>query len=445
MQLKMRVLPKVFPKTAHMSLKNAKVRATNSDEETCTSETSASSVESSEEPTSSSTTRRDQRRNRNRINKNKFYNPNNYNNRGVNNTNQRKNNNRNKNKQRKPYKSKATSTKPHDAPMQKRDMYFALDCEMVGVGPNGLESALARLSIINWDNELVFDTFVRVDEPVTDYRTFVSGIRAEDIESDAALPIEQVRLAATSILSGKILIGHGLETDLKVIGISHPWCDVRDTATYEPFMREVTSEGKKINVPRKLKDLTWEFAGKEIQTIGMAHCPIEDALAPMELYKTVRAEWEAHLSKQVNQVNVVEDRQDKKRDESSSFFFGKMKKVAIHPTTNSGPYYPQAQMQHHQQRQPQHQMSPQRRHYRHRNNHHKNMRDDVPRQQHYDQYTISPQQIIGGPYHNQVQHQPSHEDRLAAARLAQQQACARAQLALQYQQQQLPRGHYQNY
>jgi len=168
--------------------------------------------------------------------------------------------------------SKATSTKPHDSPMKRRDIYFALDCEMVGVGPQGLDSALARVSIVNWDYEIVFDTFVKVDEPVSDYRTFVSGITPEQIESDSAISPSQVRTIVSSILQGKILIGHDLENDLKALGIYHPLCDRRDTATYTPFMRrqkDLRSQDNKITLcRRKLKDLVLEKLGRQIQVIG---------------------------------------------------------------------------------------------------------------------------------------------------------------------------------
>lgn len=206
--------------------------------------------------------------------------------------------------------SKATSTKTHDAPMKRRDIYFALDCEMVGVGAEGLDSALARISIVNWDNQIVLDTYVKVDQPVTDYRTFVSGIRPEQIESDSAMPLHEVRQVVTSILQGKILIGHGLKNDLAVTGIHHPWCDIRDTATYAPFMR--TQESRSADEqstlrPRKLKDLVFEKFGNEIQVMGKAHSPVEDAIAAMDLYKSVRSEWETEMMKQVNKANTADD------------------------------------------------------------------------------------------------------------------------------------------
>jgi RNA exonuclease 4 len=52
---------------------------------------------------------------------------------------------------------------------------------MVGVGPNGAESALARVSIVNYSGGVVLDEYVRPQEPITDYRTWVSGIRPEDM------------------------------------------------------------------------------------------------------------------------------------------------------------------------------------------------------------------------------------------------------------------------
>jgi len=197
--------------------------------------------------------------------------------------------------------SKATSLRPYDDPMQKKDIYFAMDCEMVGVSSEGLDSALARISIINWDNELVLDTYVRVQEKVTDYRTFVSGIRREHIESDSAVMLEEVRDTVSKILRGKILIGHGLENDLKAIGISHPRCDIRDTTMYQPYMGQfqMTKGEPLVFRPRKLKDLAWENLGEQIQVMGIAHSPIEDAMATMNLYKAVRTKWEMSLVRQV--------------------------------------------------------------------------------------------------------------------------------------------------
>jgi len=52
---------------------------------------------------------------------------------------------------------------------------------MVGVGVDGLESSLARISIVNFYGAVQLDEFVRQRERVVDYRTHVSGVRETDL------------------------------------------------------------------------------------------------------------------------------------------------------------------------------------------------------------------------------------------------------------------------
>lgn len=55
--------------------------------------------------------------------------------------------------------------------------FLAIDCEFVGVGPEGVQSELARVSIVNYHCHTVYDRYVKPREKVTDWRTHVSGIR----------------------------------------------------------------------------------------------------------------------------------------------------------------------------------------------------------------------------------------------------------------------------
>lgn len=59
----------------------------------------------------------------------------------------------------------------------------AIDCEMVGVGPDGEDSILARASLVNQFGKCIYDKYVKPTERVTDYRTAVSGIRPQDIRN----------------------------------------------------------------------------------------------------------------------------------------------------------------------------------------------------------------------------------------------------------------------
>jgi len=179
----------------------------------------------------------------------------------------------------------------------------ALDCEMVGVGLEGMRSALARVCIINWSHEIILDTFVKVEEPVTDYRTFVSGIHSEDIQSRNALSPSEVREKVQSIIENKILVGHGLKCDLQAIGVMHPWYNQRDTAKFQPYMKPFGED--KIYRARKLRDLAEEKLGITIQSRDQAHCPIQDASTALDLYKISYRKWEKVMEWKVQKTICI--------------------------------------------------------------------------------------------------------------------------------------------
>jgi len=52
---------------------------------------------------------------------------------------------------------------------------------MVGVGIDGKESSLARVSIVNYHGVVLLDEIVKQRERVVDYRTQWSGIRPSDM------------------------------------------------------------------------------------------------------------------------------------------------------------------------------------------------------------------------------------------------------------------------
>ncbi len=54
---------------------------------------------------------------------------------------------------------------------------------MVGAGKDGKDNLLARVSIVNQFGHCLYDKFVKPREDVTDYRTWVSGVRARDLET----------------------------------------------------------------------------------------------------------------------------------------------------------------------------------------------------------------------------------------------------------------------
>lgn len=67
----------------------------------------------------------------------------------------------------------------------------ALDCEMVGTGPGGRCSELARCSILDYHGNVLYDKYVQPCQRVTDYRTPWSGIRRHHLHN--ATPFVQAR------------------------------------------------------------------------------------------------------------------------------------------------------------------------------------------------------------------------------------------------------------
>ena len=126
---------------------------------------------------------------------------------------------------------------------------------MVGVGPFGLESVLARVTVVNYVGDVVLDEFVRPQETVTDWRTAVSGVRKEDmingenhstlLELDClyflAKSFAEVQSLVSAILKDRVLVGHALTNDLSALLLSHPWLQTRDTQGFAPFRGETAA------------------------------------------------------------------------------------------------------------------------------------------------------------------------------------------------------------
>lgn len=153
--------------------------------------------------------------------------------------------------------------------------YVAIDCEMVGTGPSGSDSVLARCSLVDFHGNQIYDSFVKPTAFVTDWRTHVSGISKKNMAFARSFASVQATVAA--LLKGRILVGHDVKHDLEVLGLEHPHRDIRDTAKYSGFRKY--GHGPKPS----LKVLAKEVLGVEIQQ-GQ-HSSVEDARVAMLLFR----------------------------------------------------------------------------------------------------------------------------------------------------------------
>ncbi|NXN84512.1 I20L2 protein, partial [Bombycilla garrulus] len=168
--------------------------------------------------------------------------------------------------------------------------FVAMDCEMVGTGPGGRTSALARCSIVTYEGDIVYDEYVRPEAPIVDYRTRWSGIRPQHMQK--ALPFRRAQQQVLRILAGKVVVGHAIHNDFKALRYCHPKALTRDTSQIPLLNRR---GGFPENTAISLKRLTKALLNQDIQVGKKGHSSVEDARATMELYKVVEEEWEQHL------------------------------------------------------------------------------------------------------------------------------------------------------
>ncbi|XP_072346656.1 interferon-stimulated 20 kDa exonuclease-like 2 [Scyliorhinus torazame] len=163
--------------------------------------------------------------------------------------------------------------------------YVALDCEMVGTGPGGKRSELARCSITGYDGDVLYDKYVLPQNPIVDYRTRWSGIRRQHMKT--ATPFQLAQKEILKILCGKIVIGHAIHNDFKALNYFHPPLMTRDTSRI-PLLNQMAGFPEYEAV--SLKRLTKALLQRDIQVGTHGHSSVEDACATMELYKLMEAQ-----------------------------------------------------------------------------------------------------------------------------------------------------------
>ncbi|KAK4240387.1 ribonuclease H-like domain-containing protein [Achaetomium macrosporum] len=173
--------------------------------------------------------------------------------------------------------SKDNAARPNEglAPNVELGKYVAIDCEMVGVGEGGYDDALARVSVVDFHGRQVYDSYVRPRERVVDWRTHVSGVGPKHMAK--ARMFDEVQGQVAELLKGRIVVGHDVKHDLRVLELDHPSKMIRDTAKFSGFRK--FGHGPK----PALRVLARELLGVEIQT-GQ-HSSIEDARVAMLLFR----------------------------------------------------------------------------------------------------------------------------------------------------------------
>ena len=100
----------------------------------------------------------------------------------------------------------------------------------------------------------------------------------------------------SDIFKGRVLVGHALKHDLKVLFLDHPRKMIRDTSKYKPFRNAFGGKTP------SLKNLTERMLGIKVQE--GEHSSVQDAQAAVGLYMMAKKEWEREIK--LKRLQVIE-------------------------------------------------------------------------------------------------------------------------------------------
>ncbi|CAB3374892.1 Hypothetical predicted protein [Cloeon dipterum] len=153
---------------------------------------------------------------------------------------------------------------------------LALDCEMCATS---LGDEVTRVTVVDQKCSVVYDSLVWTEAPIIDYKTNKSGITEEMLLNGPTKQLSEVHDDLLNLIkSDTILIGHGVDNDLRVLKMHHDL--LVDTSVEFRDTTEVSFVKR-----RSLKHLAYEYLHKVIQNSEGGHDSAEDAKTCIELLK----------------------------------------------------------------------------------------------------------------------------------------------------------------
>jgi RNA exonuclease 1 len=151
---------------------------------------------------------------------------------------------------------------------------ISVDCEMCKAEND--EYVLTRVSLVDWDGNVVMDKLVKPDLAIKDYLTQYSGITAAMLK-DVTTTLSDIQKELLELVTPRtILVGHSLNSDFNALKMTHPF--LIDTGILYPHPRGPPYK-------QSLKWLAQKYLHREVQKGSKGHDSVEDSNTALDLVK----------------------------------------------------------------------------------------------------------------------------------------------------------------
>ncbi|TMW66163.1 hypothetical protein Poli38472_003928 [Pythium oligandrum] len=174
-------------------------------------------------------------------------------------------------------------------PVLTRDIegpFFAIDVECVATGTGVDDRDVARIAIVNEDEEVSYDRYVMPDKPIVSYLTQLTGISESNLVGAPSLAEALVELRKI-LPSDSVIVGQSIKKDLEWLGLDKgsDYKQMFDVA--DLFRIPMQSTNGTIRYRYfSLRHVAKYLLGHDIQEAD--HDPVIDAKYAMKIFKQFR-------------------------------------------------------------------------------------------------------------------------------------------------------------
>ncbi|KYQ91960.1 RNA exonuclease 4 [Tieghemostelium lacteum] len=162
---------------------------------------------------------------------------------------------------------------------------LSMDCKIVEV--SGHKAALGKICIVNRSFNVIYEKIIKPEDTIIDYRTKFTGLTKEIVDKQG-VDFLVAQKEILKIIKDKILVGHDLSEDFKVLKLAHKKQLLRDLMTFPAHLNNDKS-------PQSLKAIArlelnfspdkWDFNDS-----------IRDCILTQLIHNIHKKEWEQYIT-----------------------------------------------------------------------------------------------------------------------------------------------------